>query len=138
MTVLKMAISPMIECDVTFLSPEEGGRQAMPVLSGNVYRPLLVVGDPNQRLAKVESGVVEVECADGSHRKIRTDKFLSEEHLAVLFSAGSDLSVFGESAIVSLGLFSSDNLEKLKPGTTFTIREGSKIVGFGKVRNWLI
>ncbi len=45
--------------------------------------------------------------------------------------------MFGENVVVSLELVSSDNIEKLKEGTTFTVREGPKIVGFGKVRKWL-
>ena len=56
---------PIIECEITFLTETEGGRQSPPLLNG--YRPHFVVGDPNQREA------------------IRGRHHLTEDYLGVLF-----------------------------------------------------
>ena len=113
---------PIIEAQVTLLSAEEGGRKwplRLSLVEGT-YRPHLVVGDPHQRRALVN--------ASG---------FGTEEYLGVQFlPASSDLGP-GETAVVRMYLMFYDNApavyERLIPGATFTIREGAKVVGYGRV-----
>lgn len=113
----------LIECEVTFLSKQEGGRNSPPIqLSSGLYRPHLVVGDPRQRVAKMSK-----------------DNVLTEEYLGVVFCGGTDHPCVNESTIVTLRLIYPvypDLIDKLKEGVTFTIREGARIVGFGKVLHW--
>src|SRR5271154_3167659 len=56
-----------IECEVTFLSKSDNGwgRDVIPILNGNFYRPHLVVGDPDQRKAILKTHTYEIENADG-------------------------------------------------------------------------
>lgn len=46
----------------------------------------------------------------------------------------------GAETMVALTLmyFPHPMYEQLKPGVTFTVREGAKIVAYGTVRRWLI
>jgi hypothetical protein len=111
---------PLIECAVTFLSAEEGGRQVQfpaDALSGDTYRPHLVIGDPSQRRA----------IAIGSHG--------IEEYIGVAFHKGPSLIEPGIEAKVLLSLMFHPHqaYDKLQPGVTFTVREGSQVIGFGRV-----
>ena len=84
------------------------------------YWPHLVVGDPAQREALVGEGNV-----------------LVERYLGVCAWSGPDQVLPGEQAEVVFALpygTQEDNLyAELTPGSTFTIRDGSKIVGSGCV-----
>jgi hypothetical protein len=108
---------------ITFLPMAEGGRASLPqFLSGDQYRPHLVIGDPSQREAKV---------ADGN--------WLSEEYIGVAFHQGPTTPEAGKELAVVLTLmcFPHPMHGKLNAGTTFTVREGSNVVGYGTVRRWL-
>jgi hypothetical protein len=101
---------PRIECSITFLSPEEEGRSnPRQYLSGNQYRPHLVI--------------------PGS----------SEEYSGVAFQEGPARPEAGKELCVVLTLmyFPNPMYGNLRPGTDFTVREGAKIVGYGTVRRWL-
>ena len=132
---------PQMECEVTFLSEQEGGRKTgLPTLSGGKYRPLLVIGDPNQRQAKIVGRMMPVEYADGSKGEQWTDKYIDEEHLGVIFESGPDSGEVGKPLTITVSLpFWSPipEFEKFEPGVTFTLREGSVIVGFGRALRWL-
>jgi hypothetical protein len=109
---------PRAECLITFIPESEGGRSFPPRLCGDGYRPHIVIGDPGQRDPVV---------ADGNR--------LTEEYLGVAFHQGpADASIGSElKAILTLMYYPRLSYENLKPGVTFTIREGAKIVGFGSV-----
>lgn len=116
---------PRFECSVVFLSATEGGRSVpLPsgALSGDTYRPHVVVGDPTQRQAII---------VDGNR--------LAEEYIGVAFHEGpEDIEVGVPMTVVLTPIFYPYPFyEKLKPGTTFTVREGPKIVAYGTVRRWL-
>jgi hypothetical protein len=120
-----MSKLPRIEAEVTFLSEFEGGR-AVPPLSLSAdkhgsYRPHIVVGDPNQRHAIIKGNEIQ------------------EEYLGVAFLAGSDEVEFNRPYSVELGLiyYPEVGYESVVPGATFTIREGPRVVGFGKVKKFL-
>jgi translation elongation factor EF-Tu-like GTPase len=108
-----------IEAEVTFLPESEGGR-IMPsgILSSGVYRPHLVVGDPNQRRAIVE------------------DNEIRELYLGVVFLSGPENVESGKSFSAELALIYYPNpiYDVLIRGATFTVREGARIVGYGRVR----
>ncbi|MFT3664991.1 hypothetical protein [Piscinibacter sp.] len=84
------------------------------------YWPHLVVGNPEQREALIGEGNV-----------------LLERYLGVCAWSGPDRILPGQQAEVLFALpygTPEDNLySELLPGATFTIREGSKIVGSGRV-----
>lgn len=106
---------PTVEAEVTFLSTEDGGRNCMPVWLG--YKPHLVVQSPDVRVAMYVKGVS------------------AEDYLGVIFLAGPEPFVAGQTFSVKLGLgyHPEVNYIALQEGATFTIREGGRIVGYGKV-----
>ena len=81
------------------------------------YRPHIVIGPQSQREA------------------IRNGNVLTEDYLGVSFVGGPGLMKPGESAEVSLALIYSPQVDysKVKPGATFTVREGAAIKGFGVI-----
>jgi hypothetical protein len=91
-------------------------------LSGNVYRPHLVVGDPSQREAIVDR--------EGQG---------TEAYLGVAFEDGPETVVAGEEITVTLALMFAPHpgYDALKPGATFTVREGRRVVAFGTVQRVL-
>ena len=111
---------PTINASVTFLSAAEGGR-SLSAHNSNLYRPHLVVGDVNQR--------VPITSDDG--------RTLLENHLGVCFTGNGEAFIPGQSCDVTLQLayHPEVNYDQLMPGSTFTIREGGKIVGFGSVKS---
>lgn len=116
---------PLLECTVIFLRPDEGGRRTpLPAgaLSGDTYRPHIVVGDPKQRHA------VSDECG-----------LNAEEYIGVAFHEGPPQALAGtEMTVVLTAMYHPHPMyEKLVPGTTFTLREGRLITGYGEVRRWL-
>ncbi|MCB1838670.1 MAG: hypothetical protein KDI61_00210 [Alphaproteobacteria bacterium] len=131
---------PRIECQVTFHNDLEGWPQSWPKrLSGCVYRPHIVVGDPTQRSAILTSKVVDAEYSDGTPFQYVTDKFIDELYCGVVFEKGPENPELGKSLRVSLiPMFWPDETRpKLEGGTTFTIREGATVVGFGIVLQWI-
>lgn len=114
----KMLELPVVDCEIIFLSEQEGGRKLFGkrMLFDYQYRPHLVVGDINQRKAILD------EC-----------NFSMEEYLGVAFFDGPKIIEPGVAIKTSMVLvyFPNVNYEKLIPNATFTIREGAKVVGFG-------
>ena len=109
-----------IEAEITLLATADGGRTSELHLDHPTarYRPHVVVGDPHQRKAIIGAeGVV------------------SEEYLGVQFRRTDSRLMPGDSAKVWLELMYYPDLDyrQLIPEATFTIREGAKVVGFGKV-----
>lgn len=114
---------PIIDCLVTFLSVEEGGRRTPlehGALSGDWYRPHLVIGDPLQRTA------------------IQDGRRLVEEYLGITFHTPDEFEV-GEQLSVELALlfYPHPAYDNLKSGVTFTVREGHEIVAHGSVQRGL-
>jgi hypothetical protein len=111
-----------IEADVTFFSKSEGGRNTLPTLSGCVYRPHIVVGDPNQKQAILNGNEIQ------------------ESYLGVAFQAGDENAEFDKSFPAELALiyYPHPIYDSLVPDATFTIREGAAIVGSGKVKKLCI
>jgi hypothetical protein len=94
---------PLIECDVTLLSPEEGGRTTpfpAGAFSDNRYRPDIVVGDPGIRHAAVDN------------RGVGT-----EEYIGVAFSDGPHLPAFGkEMKVLRVDVFSKPDVRQAQAG----------------------
>ena len=111
-----MTNQPTIEAEVTFLSPEAGGRSP-PDLSAAGYKPHLVVQPPEVRSA------------------IIVDDYGVEPYLGVVFLTGPAQTTAGQPNRVTLllGYYPEVDYSALRDGATFTIREGGKIVGFGRV-----
>jgi hypothetical protein len=108
-----------IKAEITFLPPSEGGRTKPPILVSETgtYRPHIVIGDPQQRVAIVAG------------REIR------ETYLGIVFVSGPDDVSFGEKfeAEAVLMYYPLPEHDAVVPGATFTIREGPRIVGFGYI-----
>ena len=64
---------------------------------------------------------------------------LTEEYIGIAFHDGPPIPEVGTEMIVELTLmyFPHPMYDQLKPGVTFTVREGPKIVAYGIVRRWL-
>jgi hypothetical protein len=115
---------PRIKCSVTFLSASEGGRSVLlppGALSGDGYRPHVVIGDPLQRHA------------------IKDGNRLIEDYIGISFHEGPNDVVVGVplTVVLTLMFYPLPLYDQLKPGVTFTVREGAKIVAFGTVQEWL-
>ena len=113
---------PYLQVELTFLSPSEGGRQTAPPQIGRApgrYRPHIVIGDPNQR----KPIVVGNQC--------------QETYLGVIFVSGPNDVRVGEpiEAEAELMYYPLPEHDAVVPGATFTLREGSRVVGFGRVKN---
>ncbi len=110
--------TPTISADITFLTPEEGGRTwgSAPWSPGQ-YRPHLVVQNPDIRQA--------------AHNGNES----TEDYLGVVFTTWPAEHVAGKSLRYTLALLYHPEVDydSLQKGATFTIREGAKIVGFGTV-----
>ncbi len=123
-------MSEMIATRLTLLSQGEGGRSA-PLSTGaygNTYRPHIVIGDIHQR------EVIMVE-RDGF------PNVLSEDYLGVAFWDGPRTNPLptGDPMEIVLRLCYEpvSMYDGVVPGATFTLREGTRIVGFGEVmRRW--
>jgi len=108
---------PVIRAFVTFLSPENGGRARMPGLASGQYMPHLVIQSPDIRRAKVIDGM----CAD--------------DYLGVRFLS-APTEIFPELSLdceMELMYFPRVDYNAVREGSTFTIREGGRVIGFGVV-----
>lgn len=103
---------PVVQAQVTLLPELSHGRR---LLTAGQYRPHIVIGPQSQRVA------------------VQTGNVLTERYLPVMFVRGPDAINPGETAHVSLALmyFPEEPYEEVRPGATFTLREGPLIVGFG-------
>ena len=113
---------PHLHLEITFLSTSEGGRDKPPPQIGRApgkYRPHIVIGDPKQRKAIIVGNEIR------------------ETYLGVIFVSGPDEVRVGEpiEAEAELMYYPQTEHEAVVPGATFTIREGARIVGYGRVRN---
>ncbi len=103
---------------VKFYSKENGGREKLPtdLLSSGKYRPHFVV--------------------DQNHRNIFQDekKTAKVQYLGIAFlNQKSELKENQEIEDTVLALYSGVDYSSLTTGVTFTIREGGRIVGNGKI-----
>ena len=122
-SIAPMEEQPKIEAEITFLSEADGGRKSPPsILSGCVYRPHLVVGDPKQRRA-ITSGNASL-----------------EKYIGVAFSSCPEKveANIPFTAQLELIYYPDPIYDALVLGATFTIREGAKIVGYGRVMKRII
>ena len=105
---------PVVQAQVTLLPELSGGRR---LLTTGQYRPHIVIGPQAQRVS------------------IRSGNVCTEKYLGVMFVGGPETMSPGKSAEVSLALMYSpeESYDEVKPGATFTIREGPLVVGFGAV-----
>ena len=107
---------PLIEASVTMLPALAGPR----VLASREYSPHIVIGPASQRLAVVAAG-----------------NRLTEKYLGVVFWSGADKIEPGQTVIVKLALIyypdSEDYYSAVLPSAEFTVREGGKVVGYGRV-----
>lgn len=105
-------VTPAIEAEVTLLRTEEGGRTAPLRLEPGspFYMPHLVIGDPKR---KSPAGTM----------------------LGVAFRRAPLTLAPGDTATVRMDLMYHPQMDyrELTPGATFTVREGPKIVGHGRV-----
>ena len=111
--------SVLVSALVTFLTHDDGGR-THPACDSNKYRPHLVAGDPAQRTA--------IRGDDG--------RTLIEPHLMTCFTGDGKELVQGiphEVAINVAYYADVEGYEAPVSGSTFTIREAAKIVGYGEV-----
>jgi hypothetical protein len=105
---------PVADARVTLLPELRRGRSG---LSTGQYRPHIVLGPQSQRLA------------------IRDGNRIVEEYLGVMFFGGLDKMDPGDTAEVKLALMYAPELPytNVRPGATFTLREGPEIVGYGVI-----
>jgi hypothetical protein len=106
----------LVKASVTLLPELEHGRQ----ISGNLYRPHIVIGPTSQRQAKIAEGNRLIE----SYLGIQFCAEPSELKPGVTTAARFILMYFHDAP---------DLYRSVVPGATFTIREGPKIVGYGTV-----
>ncbi len=105
-------MTPAIEAELTLLKTEDGGRSLPLRLEPGTpfYMPHLVIGDPKQRSA-------------------------SGKPLGVAFRRAPLSLPPGATAKVRMDLMYHPQVDyrELVPGATFTVREGARIVGHGRV-----
>ena len=112
MTVLPDSF-PIVHAKMTLL-PETKSRK---FLRDGIYRPHIVIGPTSQRIAITDGNVG------------------LEHYLGVCFVGGPETIEPGQTAGVSFVLiyFPVEPYEAVVSGATFTLREGSTVVGFGTV-----
>lgn len=111
-----MGRSPIVEAEITMLKESEGGRRFPPgIMSSGSYRPHLIVGDP----AKSKTVVTGTK----------------ERYLGIEFVSGPERVQAGVRFTATFWLlyWPHPMYEALTPNATFTIHEGAKIIGFGRV-----
>jgi hypothetical protein len=107
---------PVVEATVTLLPELSHERRG---LSTGLYRPHIVMGPQSQ------------------HLPIRDGNRLSETYLGVMFVGGPETMQPGDTADVKLALmyYPEYPYDEVQPGATFTVREGSLVVGHGVIRS---
>ena len=116
----------LIDTEIVMLPESEGGRinpLSKEAFNGN-YRPHIVIGDPSQREAIVE--------ATKDHPRTLTEKYQG-----VAFMSGDvkeEIPLNVKTKITMALMYYPDNeYSDVYENATFTIREASKIIGYGKV-----
>jgi len=110
-------ITPTI--DVTFLSADDGGRNALPsFVVKPCYRTHIVIQEPTTRSPKIDKNGIS-----------------NEEYLGVQFIDGPSSPEFNVSFRCTLRLMYHPSVDysAIVNSATFTVREGGRIVGFGTV-----
>jgi hypothetical protein len=112
-----------IDAEVVILSSEEGGRSAplLAVAYQGHYRPHIVLQSREIRQARVE-------VRDGQRQVV-------DEYLGVAFWSGPDPIPISKPFAVTMLLMYAPHpaYDRVVPDAEFTIREGAKIVGYGRV-----
>ena len=116
-----------IDAEVVILLPEEGGRATplLPVAYQGRYMPHLVLQPRETREARIEV--------------LKGVRHIVDEYLAVAFWSGPDPIPLSQPMAVCLLLaYAPDPVyEAVVPDAEFTLREGPKIIGHGRVlRRW--
>jgi translation elongation factor EF-Tu-like GTPase len=112
-----MANHTTVLAEITFIPASEGGRVQMPDFAVGGYAPHLVVQSPDVRQA------------------IIVNDYAVEQYLPVRFKASQAEYRAGHAGQFTLELiYSPDPLyAPLRPGATFTVREGHRIIGYGTI-----
>lgn len=123
-----MPAKAFIDTEIVLLSPEEGGRitPVSPLAYGGRYRPHIVIQARDTREPKIE-------IKDGLRCCV-------EPYVSVAFWTGDDPMHVGSRFRVTLSLWAypHEMYQSCRAGATFTLREGSKIIGHGKIlRFWI-
>ncbi len=105
-------VVPVVQAVVTLLPELSRGRSTG-------YVPHIVIGPQSQRDAIL----------DGNR--------CTENYLGVMFVGDAETIRPGETAEINLALiyFPGVDYSEVRPGVTFTIREGPRVVGFGVIRS---
>jgi len=112
-----------IETETVILAPHEGGR-GTPLSSAaynGQYRPHIVLQSRQVRQAQIET-------RDGM-------RHITDEYLGVAFWKGPNVIPVSAPFTLTMLLMYAPHpaYDRLVPGAEFTIREGPKIIGHGKV-----
>ena len=110
---------PVVHVEATFLPRDEGGRQSLPSFDKQPwYRPHIVIQDSDVRSATVEANGVG-----------------NESYLGVQFIDGPTHPRFGHSEHFTVQLMYHPRVDysDVLAEARFTIREGARIIGFGRV-----
>lgn len=113
------SVLPVVDVDATFLSQDDGGRQSLPFFNRQPwYRPHIVLQNPDVRVATVDANGV-----------------CDEYYLGVQFISGPKDPTFNQAHNFSLRLMYHPRVDysEVLPDATFTIREGGRVIGFGRV-----
>ena len=108
-----------LTADITFLSEAEGGRPFVPDTTISAkYRPHIVLQPTDVRTAIMDA-----------------DRVIREDYLAVQFESKLATRSDKRRAIYELSLlnYQTLNYSNITIGSSFTVREGAKIVAFGTV-----
>ena len=113
-----MSVFPIVRALVTFLSHDNGGRATMPDLSSRQYMPHLVVHSPEVSTAPVIKGNVIV-----------------DDYLGIRFISGPREVIRDQEHDCEFELMYHPTVsyDAVREGTTFTVWEGGKVIGFGVV-----
>jgi len=116
-----------ISAEIVILSSDEGGRATplLPVAYRGQYRPHIVLQSRETRQAKIE-------LRDGMRHVV-------DEYLGVAFWSGPNPIPISQPFTATLFLMYPEHpaYGPVVPGTEFTLREGAKIIGHGRVlKRW--
>ena len=112
-----------ISAEIVILPSEEGGRSTplLPVAYGGRYRPHIVIQSRETRQAKIE---------------LRDDmRHIVDEYLGIAIWSGPDPIPISQPFTATLLLMYAEHpaYGHVVPGAEFTVREGPKIIGHGRV-----
>jgi hypothetical protein len=123
-----MAEKVFIDVELVFLTKEEGGRltSLSPEAYGGHYRPHIVVQSRSVRAA-------EVHVENGR-------RVCNEPYIAISFWSGEEPIPVGSSfqAKLLLTYYPNEIYDSCVPNASFTLREGHKIVGHGKIKGLVV